>query len=1270
MTTTEMPPNAADAPDPDARDDALLDNEPEEETGRIAGYLQKYRRGLSTARASLFWACLSRQKRTLKWMFAMLFINSVALLEIANLTRGMVDNAIVAQTAPLWPYVTHIAFWSVWGLIFGFLTLQLGDRLSYSIEFDLRVWLYTHIQSAELRRLDQVASGQLVTRSITDLQLVEYFLRIFPQLIGFSPLLIALAIIVIILNPFIGVLAVLALPINLILLRKFSRRLRALSWAELNEHAEVTRAIDEPVRGIRVVKAFGREDDETAKVATVTDRAYRYSMARAHLLARYDGAMKMVPIFTQAALLAVGAWRLSLDALSLGTFLLAFQLGAGLSQLASVFDELSSGWQYLRGAQDRLAEMLALSSRPVTDGRMVPAPSTGLELDSLGVQYGQRRLLNGLSLTVSPGDFVVLHGAPGSGKSTVAGISSGLILSDDGEARLDGLPLEELDPQELRRAIRVVSEEPLLLAATLRDNLLLGAWGDITDEQLSNALHIAGADEVIAEMDGGLDGQVGDRGLTVSGGQRQRISLARALVASPRVLILDDALSAVNPSLEIEIMTRVRSFLPDTAILYITRRSSLHDVADRSVELSAPVTVDDEAVPGPTAASIAIGEDDSFTALAAGADGDAAQGVMLVEELGIEAEQQTGANRVDTSGLALIDAGLASMVDSLKVSDEVPLLTDEQVYRDELKNFRSIAGFFKGTLFLSTILVIIVSLCRISPDIIFGEISNLVGDSNSTDLSGALVLAAALVGIGFIYWIAAWQFRVVAQKFIQGVILVVRRRVFLRLMRLGVNYYDRELPGDVATRLVADLDNILRFASGPGFLLVSGLMITLVALVAIVIIAPAAAVVVLVMMALILLVTFLQLPVAMRAFGWAREELQVVTRKFQEDFTARHEIRHLGAHAIQTQKYVEAAWERRRSRWWSTTVQNVHASLVTFLATIMAALLLLTTGNAVLSLSLSIGSALAVQVLANTATLPLRTAGQFYNQFLDVRVSWKRLREPFSEPLLPVDAPTATACPPVTGAVKFEGVDFSYPSTNRKVLRETSFTMEPGKVTALVGYTGAGKSSIAKLLMRTYDPDGGRITVDGVDIRDFTLASYRGELGIVPQDPFLFKGTVSSNIRYGKPDASDAEVDAAIQAVGAYDLLSALPDGFDNVVEEEAHNLTAAQRQLIALARAWLAKPDLLVLDESTSLLDATVEDQIIQSVHALGCTTLMITHRENVASLADNIVVLEAGQVVDEGPEAVVAREGGPYDRLWRVQEDEAAMERDRQLAAGSTDV
>jgi ATP-binding cassette subfamily B protein len=350
-------------------------------------------------------------------------------------------------------------------------------------------------------------------------------------------------------------------------------------------------------------------------------------------------------------------------------------------------------------------------------------------------------------------------------------------------------------------------------------------------------------------------------------------------------------------------------------------------------------------------------------------------------------------------------------------------------------------------------------------------------------------------------------------------------------------------------------------------------------------------------------------------------------------------------------------------------VQNLHAVVITFLGTVMGAFLLWKTGSLVLGATLGIGAALAVQVLSTAATLPLQSAGGVYNQFVDARVSWRRLRQPFAEPILPAEANDPIECPALDQSIRFEDVGFTYPATKREVLRGVSFTLEPGKITALVGYTGAGKSSIAKVLMRTYDPDRGRVLIGDCDLRDVSLTSFRARLGVVPQDPFLFKGTIASNIRYGRPDASADDVAAAARSVGAHHALASLPEGFDHPVEEEGHNLTAAQRQLVALARAWLAAPDVLVLDEATSLLDAATEDTIIDAIHTLGCTTLMITHRENVARRADTIVVLEAGVVVDEGAEAVVAAAGGPYDRLWRVQEDEAAAERDMGLSTGAAD-
>ncbi len=553
-------------------------------------------------------------------------------------------------------------------------------------------------------------------------------------------------------------------------------------------------------------------------------------------------------------------------------------------------------------------------------------------------------------------------------------------------------------------------------------------------------MRVAGAEEVVEEL-GGLDGVVGDRGLTVSGGQRQRVSLARALVAHPRVLILDDALSAVNPSLEVEIMRRVRRYLPDTAILYITRRTSLDEIADRTMRLDPPEHVE----PLPQVETGELFDGTAATAVTANAAeslfaGDAIDSIDTVEEIGMETEAEEGSGGISvaagaTAGLAAIDPVLAKLVHQLEVTQEELRIPDGLVDTDSRPRFRTIAKAFKGVAAVAVVLVLLLALLTIVPDLMFGRIVNIIQDSDGQDTSTAFLWAGLLVvvaiGVGF----TSKYYRICANRFTQSVLVVLRRKVFYRLSRLGVNYYDRELPGDVATRVVADLDKILAFVQGAGFQLASLVAIFVVAMGAIIVIAPGVVPVLLVLFGLIIILTAIQLPLANRALNWSREELGVVTRKFQEDFGARHEIRHLGAHAIQTQKFVEASWERRRARWWAITLQNSHTAVVQFLGQLTTVFVLYTAGTMVLDQELSIGAAVTVQLLATVATRPLQAIGPLYNQFLDVRVSWRRLCEPFDEPIFPEPNAAAIVCPPLDGPVTFQSVDFTYPGTERPVLR-------------------------------------------------------------------------------------------------------------------------------------------------------------------------------------------------------------------------------------------
>ena len=386
------------------------------------------------------------------------------------------------------------------------------------------------------------------------------------------------------------------------------------------------------------MKAFGREDTEGAKVHTVTEKAYRFSMTRVRLLARYDVVAQARAVHHPGG----GARPRRAPhrvraASSLGTFLLAFQICTALAMISANFDEFASAWQYLRGAQDRIAEMLALGSRPVTDGRIPPAPSSGLELRGVSVDLGMRRVLDDFGVSVPPGAIVVVNGPPGSGKSTIAAVASGLLIPNRGTAFLDGLELEEADPAELRRSIRVVAEEPMLFATSLRENLRMGAPEDVDDDMILKALRTAGVDEVVDELDGGLDGYVGDRGLTLSGGQRQRVALSRALVARPRVLILDDALSAVNPSLEHEIVARIHEELPETSILFITRRAGPVQLADQVVAAAVRRRRCSTSTRRPASTFATLAE-----AATVGGGVDEINAVMAVEELGELVEASEG----------------------------------------------------------------------------------------------------------------------------------------------------------------------------------------------------------------------------------------------------------------------------------------------------------------------------------------------------------------------------------------------------------------------------------------------------------------------------------------------------------------------------------------------------------------------------------------------------------------------------------------------------
>ena len=382
----------------------------------------------------------------------------------------------------------------------------------------------------------------------------------------------------------------------------------------------------------------------------------------------------------------------------------------------------------------------------------------------------------------------------------------------------------------------------------------------------------------------------------------------------------------------------------------------------------------------------------------------------------------------------------------------------------------------------------------------------------------------------------------------------------------------------------------------------------------------------------------------------ARDAISTVNAELQESVAGVRVTQSLGRTDNNAERFEAHSAEYRDARLRSMQLMSIYFAGSQFLSTVAKALVLWYGAHLIGIGSLTSGLLIAFLLYLDQFFSPLQQLSAVFDQWNQARISLGRLDELLATPTSTPEVADPIEPPTWVGDVALEGVRFAYSPDAPEALRGVDLRIAAGERVALVGTTGAGKSTFVKLVARFYDPTVGRVLVDGHDLRDVGLHGFRRHLGYVPQEPFLFSGTIRSNIAYGRPDATDLEIERAARAVGAHDLVRGLADGYHTAVSETGRSLSAGQRQLLCLARAELVDPVILILDEATSNLDLATEAEVQRAMNlaSQGRTTLLIAHRLQTARSASRIVVVEEGRLVEDGSHDELVAAGGRYAELW----------------------
>ena len=1144
-------------------------------------------------------------------------------------------GAAAAELA--WPIVGIAGVMVVRGACEHWRTI-VAHRTAALVQKRLRRMLFDRIAALGPSYAGRQRSGAL-TLSLVDgvEQLETYFGQYLPQLMVSFAMPVLIFAFAAFIDPLVAAvlfafaLAALLLPAAWHSLDVMSSRKRQTAYADFA--AEFL----DSIQGLGTLKAFGQSTARADLLAGKARELFQRTMwvLGTNVLSR--GITDCMIAVGAAAALVLGASRVSSGEMELAGLLVILMMGVEIFRpMRDLRAVLHQGMVGLSAAQGIYAIMDA--GQDVADGpenaEAEPIePAIAFENVTFGYPGARGPAHNGLSFSVAPGERIGVVGQSGCGKTSIVRLLLRFFDPNAGRVTLGGIDLRRMSFAQIRRNISVVNQDTFLFHGTIGENIRMGR-PDASREEVEEAARIANIKGFIDTLPDGYGTIIGEKGIKLSGGQRQRVAIARAVLRDTPILVLDEALSAVDADNEAVIQEALDRLMQGRTVLILAHRLSSVIDCDRILAMEEGRVV--ESGPHRELMAMPNGVYASLMRDQARESGEGADDLLIdaPDRPTTETPDATpgGAKQAPTEGVIKAEGLSWFQVAAALMRVILP---------------------WKGRLALTFLFGVVRVLAFIG----VGAASALIvfslknGEPYGHLLAWLWVLAPAA---GIVHWLESW----VAHDMAFRLLAEMRVDAFRKLDKLAPAYLVRRRTGDLMNLATHDIELIEYFFAHT--------------------VAPA-------------FVAVLVPAIVIAVLGWANPWIALALIPFlaavgfspflmrgrvdRLGSRAREAAGELGAYAIDSVQglgeIVSFQDERRRAEGFDRLADRHIALRLPFFSevTLQESLLEVLTGLG--GLAVVVSGAVLVQagtldagllpllaLLAMSAFLPVSEIAQIGRRLADTLGAARRYYALENEPVPVADGPGAEQGGETGAGLSLEGVSFAYPGQARRALSEVAVTIPAGKTVALVGASGAGKTTTAQLLMRFWDPDAGRIALNGVDLRDYRLDELRSRIALVSQETYLFNDTLRANVTIARPQASKAELATALDHAALGPLIRSLPDGLETVVGERGASLSGGQRQRVAIARAFLKDAPILILDEATSHLDALNELAVRRALDMLKAdrTTVVIAHRLSTVRDADKIVVLDGGRLVETGAHDELLARRGLYAALVHRQLASAA--------------